>query len=166
MSHSDSDRTNVAELVAAAREIIDANLYLTLATADADGTPWASPVWYAQAGYREFLWVSRPDTRHSRNIASRSRLAIVIFDSTVPEGAAQAVYVEASAEQVPEPERAQAMETFSGKSVATGSPAWTVNDVTAPAEHRLYRATATAHYVLGVTDRRVPVPLADQYARE
>jgi hypothetical protein len=50
--------------------------------------------------------------------------------------------------------------------VATGSPAWTVNDVTAPAEHRLYRATATAHYVLGVTDRRVPVPLADQYARE
>jgi hypothetical protein len=30
-----------------AKEIIDANRYMTLATADAQGTPWASPVWFA-----------------------------------------------------------------------------------------------------------------------
>lgn len=28
---------------------------MTLATADVSGRPWASPVWYAQAGYREFF---------------------------------------------------------------------------------------------------------------
>lgn len=162
MSGPDGERMNVAHLVGAAREIIDTNLYLTLATAAADGTPWVSPVWYAHATYREFLWVSRPDTRHSRNIATRPQVAIVVFDSTVPEGAAQAVYVEASAERLSDPERAQAIEIFSAKSVATGAAAWTVEDVTAPAEHRLYRATATAHCVLGATDRRVPVPVAGE----
>ena len=32
---------------------------MTLATADADGVPWASPVWYAPDGYSELLWVSQ-----------------------------------------------------------------------------------------------------------
>jgi hypothetical protein len=35
------------DLAAGAREIIDANRYLTLAGADDDGRPWAAPVWYA-----------------------------------------------------------------------------------------------------------------------
>jgi hypothetical protein len=33
------------ELRAIARTIVDVNAFMTLATADADGTPWASPVW-------------------------------------------------------------------------------------------------------------------------
>ena len=70
----------MATLEDTARAIIDANTYLTLATAGADGQPWASPVWYAHADYREFLWVSRPDARHSQNLAARAQLAIVIFD--------------------------------------------------------------------------------------
>ncbi len=63
---------------------IDANRYMTLATADHDGRPWASPVYYAVAGYREFVWVSDPETTHSRNLAGRPQVAIVIFDSTQP----------------------------------------------------------------------------------
>jgi|tagenome__1003787_1003787.scaffolds.fasta_scaffold19585847_2 nitroimidazol reductase NimA-like FMN-containing flavoprotein (pyridoxamine 5'-phosphate oxidase superfamily) len=146
--------------VETARAIVDANRYLTLATADADGTPWASPVWYAHVDHREFLWVSRPDARHSRNIAARARVGIVIFDSTVPEGSAQAVYVEAQAEEVGAGERARAIEVFSARSVATGSPAWTLEDVTGSAPHRLYRATSSAQYVLGAGDRRVPIAVA------
>jgi pyridoxamine 5'-phosphate oxidase-like protein len=30
--------------------IVQANRYMTLSTADADGVPWASPVWYAPDG--------------------------------------------------------------------------------------------------------------------
>ena len=30
--------------------IIDANPYMTLATADEHGSPWVSPVWFATAG--------------------------------------------------------------------------------------------------------------------
>ena len=59
------------------------SVYMTLATADADGVPWASPVWYATEDGRDFYWVSDPGARHSRNIAQRPEIAIVIFDSTV-----------------------------------------------------------------------------------
>ena len=43
-----------------ARAIIDGGRYMVLATADAAGVPWASPVWYAPRGYSELFWVSDP----------------------------------------------------------------------------------------------------------
>src|SRR3954452_16553290 len=49
------------DLAAAGREIIDSNLYMVLATADRSGQPWASPVYFAASGYRQFFWVSRPE---------------------------------------------------------------------------------------------------------
>jgi nitroimidazol reductase NimA-like FMN-containing flavoprotein (pyridoxamine 5'-phosphate oxidase superfamily) len=61
---------------AIAREIIDANLYMVLGTADETGRPWASPVYYAVAGYREFYWVSSPGATHSRNIAGRPEVSV------------------------------------------------------------------------------------------
>ena len=48
-----------------ARAIIDANRYMTLATADAAGRPWPTPVYFAPVAYRELIWVSRPEARHS-----------------------------------------------------------------------------------------------------
>jgi nitroimidazol reductase NimA-like FMN-containing flavoprotein (pyridoxamine 5'-phosphate oxidase superfamily) len=150
---SDADRTRVA------RGIIDANAYMTLATADGDGRPWASPVWFAHDGYTTFYWVSRPDARHSLNLATRPTVAIVIFDSTVAEGDARAIYLEAEAARVAEAEQAQAIEVVSHRSQARGGDQWTTSDVSAPAAHRLYRATASAHFLLAADDRRVPVRL-------
>jgi len=46
-------------------ELIAGNRYMVLSTADATGRPWASPVWFAPDGKEAFLWISRPDTRHS-----------------------------------------------------------------------------------------------------
>jgi Pyridoxamine 5'-phosphate oxidase len=80
-----------------ARAILDGNLYMVLATADADGRPWAAPVYFAHVDYRELLWVSAPETRHSRNLAARPELGIVVFDSSVPIYTGQAVYMEARA---------------------------------------------------------------------
>ncbi len=51
-----------------AKAIIDANLYMVLGTADEGGHPWVSPVYYAPVDYREFIWVSRPETLHSHNL--------------------------------------------------------------------------------------------------
>jgi uncharacterized protein YhbP (UPF0306 family) len=143
-----------------ARGIIDANRYLTLATADGDGRPWASPVWYAHDGYGDFLWASRPETRHSRNLASRPQVAIVIFDSTVPVGGAQAVYVEAVATELDGAERERAIAVYSRRSEAHGAGEWRGADVTAPAPLRLYRARASRHFVLDANDQRIEVPLS------
>ena len=149
-------------LDATARRLIDAAMYMTLATADDGGRPWASPVWFAPVDYSRFLWVSKPDARHSLNIAARPEVAIVIFDSTVRIGAAEAVYLEAVAEELSGPELETAIEVFSAASTAAGARAWTIADVTTPASLRLYRATASAWFVLDANDRRVPVrPDAD-----
>lgn len=148
-----------AELEAAARAIIDDNRYMTLGTADEEGAPWVSPVWYAPGGYREFFWVSSPDARHSHNIAARPEIAIVIFDSRVPAGSGQGVYMSAVAEEVPDAELERGIEIFSQRSDAQGLRAWTPEDVTPPARHRLYCATASEHFVLDTEDHRVPVSL-------
>ena len=140
-----------------ARAIIDANLYMVLGTADRSGRPWASPVYYAPAAYREFFWVSRPDTTHSRNLEERSELAIVIFDSSVPISTGRGVYMSASARELTGDERTEGIDVFSRRSLAHGGHEWTLADVEAPARLRLYRAVAVDQYVLGGDDRRVPV---------
>ena len=149
------------ENVAVAREIIDANLYMVLGTADADGNPWASPVYFAPDDYRDFFWVSRPEARHSRNLSARDgqAIAIVIFDSSVPIGTGRGVYMSAVAREVPVEDSAEGLAVFSRRSLAHGGVAWTAKDVQPPAELRLFQATATEHYILGARDQRVRVTL-------
>jgi nitroimidazol reductase NimA-like FMN-containing flavoprotein (pyridoxamine 5'-phosphate oxidase superfamily) len=148
-----------AERAAIARSIVDAATYMTLATADAGGVPWASPVWFATDDHRELVWVSDPRARHSRNIAARPQVAIVIFDSRATPGAGQAVYMAARAEEVTANTLERCLETFSSASVRGGEAAWTAADVRAPARHRLYRAVASEHFVLGEVDERVRVDI-------
>jgi hypothetical protein len=121
------------DLAAVARTIIDANQYMTLATADALGQPWASPVFYATADYAEFYWISAPQATHSRNLAQRPQVGIVIFDSRAPEGTGQAVYLSAAAEQVHDDDLDRALAVYPGP---------------VPDLYRLYRATAFEHSVL------------------
>ena len=145
----------------AARAIVDANSYMTLATADADGAPWASPVWFAHDQYETFFWMSQPGARHSRNIAARREIAIVIFDSTVPPHRRNAVYVEGTAAIVPNAELAAAVAVYAARSVARGLETLAGHEVSGDAPWRLYRALASAVYVLeDEHDCRVAVQLA------
>ena len=141
---------------AAARAVIDSNSYMTLGTADESGLPWVTPVWFAHSGYREFLWVSSPEARHSRNLEARPELSIVIFDSQVSPGDAEAVYVSARAEELSGEELESGIEVFSMKSESDGLPPYSRADVQEPARLRLYRAVATEHFALGEGSRRVP----------
>ncbi len=151
--HAENDPT------ATAKAIIDANLYMVLGTADEGGHPWVSPVYYAPVDYHEFLWVSRPETLHSRNLVARPQASIVIFDSSVPIGTGQGVYMAATAEEVTGDARVAAIDVFSRRALAHGGREWTLEDVEPPAEIRLYRATVAAHYILGSIDRLVALNL-------
>jgi hypothetical protein len=145
---------------AIARAVLDANSFMTLATADESGVPWAAPVWFATEDYRELYWVSAPSTRHSRNLAVRPALSIVVFDSTVQPLAGQAVYMMATAKQLPEAELAPGLAVFSRTSVRCGLKAFTADMVTGAARLRLYRATVTEHHILdpdAQIEVRIPV---------
>jgi Pyridoxamine 5'-phosphate oxidase len=146
--------TNDQDLAAVARDIVDTNLYMTLGTADQNGRPWVSPVYYAPFEYSEFFWVSSPDAKHSRNLASRPEVSIVIFDSRAPIGAGQAVYMSAVAGQLSDAELLRGIGIFSRRSHAHGARLWTREDVLRPARHRLYRATVLERFVLGPDDER------------
>jgi hypothetical protein len=87
-------------VAAHARATIDANLYLTLGTIDPDGHPWTSPVYFAPASDREFFWVSATDARHSRHLAERAQVSMVIFDSTVAPYHGRAVYAVGEAREL------------------------------------------------------------------
>jgi hypothetical protein len=67
------------------------------------------------------------------------------------------VYVEALAEEVGGGERERGIGIYSHRSQAHGAGPWSAEDVAAPAPHRLYRARATQHFVLGPNDQRVAV---------
>lgn len=149
--------TGAADLTA--RAMIDANLYLVLATADGTGRPWSSPVYFAHDGYAEFFWVSAPEAAHSRNIAARRQVGIVIFDSHAPIGTGQGVYISAVAEQVGGDDLTRGIETFSRRSLAHGGTEWTVKDVQADSGLWLYRAIADSCSILakdGRPDHRIP----------
>lgn len=156
---SEHEPPSTASPTEIAHRIIEANSYMTLATADETGRPWATPVWFAHsaADGDEFVWVSRPGTRHSENIAERPEVAIVVYDSSVPVGSAAAVYVVAVAHAVADDddERAAALAVFNDGAAAGGIPVWNEADVTGSAQFRLYRARATAVFVLGEGDQRV-----------
>jgi uncharacterized protein YhbP (UPF0306 family) len=145
------------DLAAHARAIIDANVYLTLGTVDQDGNPWTSPVYFAPSGDREFYWASNTDARHSRHLAERPQVSLVIFDSTVAPYHGRAVYAVGEARELSGSDLDRALEAYprpDGRASAV-----TREDVTGSVPYRLYRATASDIWVLCPREPRQPCPL-------
>ncbi|HSK87122.1 MAG TPA: pyridoxamine 5'-phosphate oxidase family protein [Anaerolineales bacterium] len=148
------------DLGAIAKTIIDANMYMVLGTADGSGQPWVSPVYFASAAYKEFYWVSSPDVRHSRNIAVRPQIGIVIFNSQASIGTGQGVYMSAIAKELIGVDLERGIEVFSRTSLGHGGHEWKPEDVKGSALYRLYQAITQEHWVLdpnGHPDHRISV---------
>jgi pyridoxine/pyridoxamine 5'-phosphate oxidase len=139
---------------------------MTLATADEFGRPWASPVYFAHDAYRELFWISHPGARHSRNLAERAQLTIVVFDSQLPINTGQAVYMAGRARQVTGDEAKAGIALFSARSEEHGGTAFTKDDVAQPDGLRLYQASVVQHWILNpdpltgkTADKRTAVAL-------
>ena len=146
------------DLLAHARALIDANLYLVLGTSDAHGRPWTSPVYFAPAGDRTFYWTSTTDARHSCHLAERPQVSIVIFDSTVPPYHGRAVYAVGEAREVSGRDLDQALDAYPRPGGSDAAPV-AREDVTGPAPYRIYQATASDMWVLCPREPRQPCPL-------
>lgn len=62
-----------------ARQLLDEEQNLVLATVDAGGIPWISPVFFVPDENYELFWTSDRDARHSENIRATGQAAIVIY---------------------------------------------------------------------------------------
>lgn len=87
-------------MIQEARQIIGEILYLTLATADAQGRPWCTPVFTAHDEDYNFYWASGFEARHSKNIRENERVGATVYDSRSPDGEGQAVYMDGSAQEL------------------------------------------------------------------
>ena len=57
-----NDPIRGADLADIVRKVVDDNRYMVLGTADRAGRPWVSPVFYAAEAYRDFYWISSPES--------------------------------------------------------------------------------------------------------
>ena len=156
---------NQNDLATVAKDIIDSIRYMVLGTADDVGHPWVSPVYFASEKYREFYWMSSPEVRHSRNLLVRPEVSIVIFDSRIPVGMGQAVYMSATAEKLTGVDLERGVEIYNGRfqnPAEHGVRTIKLEDVRSPAPYRLYRATVLEHWILDPNtrpDNRISVTL-------
>ena len=146
-----------------AKAIIDSTLYMVLGTADEFGQPWVSPVYFTASDFKEFYWISSPEAKHSRNIAKRSQISIVIFNSQVPVGEARAVYMSAAAEELTGSDLEGGLIVYNGRfqdPARHGVRDTRLEEVSPPGLYRLYRAVTLEQWVLdphASPDRRAPV---------
>ncbi|MFF5296331.1 pyridoxamine 5'-phosphate oxidase family protein [Paractinoplanes globisporus] len=137
----DSEREGV--LAAMVRRVVDTNRYLTLGTVESSGLPRLTPVYYTHFSYRAFYWVSSPESHHSGNIARRADVSMVIFDSTLPPGSTEAVYLSAVAGEVPAESLASEC-AVAFQSVANGARPFSPAELSGAADLRLYRADVSS----------------------
>jgi hypothetical protein len=143
------------ELEALARAIIDSNVYMTLGTANADGEPWVSPVFYVADGYSDFYWISSLQATQVRNIAVRPRVGIVVFDSRQEPGTGEGVYMSATAGQLTGADLDRGIEIYLGAGVGSKTP----DHLRPPGPYGVYRARVTEHSVLCPLGSREPCPV-------
>jgi nitroimidazol reductase NimA-like FMN-containing flavoprotein (pyridoxamine 5'-phosphate oxidase superfamily) len=103
-----------------AKQIITQNQYMTIATVDADGTPWASPVAYAEDENWNLYFVSMPESRHGKNFANTSTVSVAIFDSHQDWGEGVGVWIEGTITKIPLLKSKKARETYFKRSYPYG----------------------------------------------
>lgn len=87
-----------------AKEILEKIIYATLATVSEDGSPWNSPVRHVYDNDLNIYWFSDKENQHSKNVRSNGQVFIVIYDSTVPEGDGEGVYLRCKVEELEDPD--------------------------------------------------------------
>ncbi|MBU2662457.1 pyridoxamine 5'-phosphate oxidase family protein [Actinoplanes bogorensis] len=147
-------------LVAHARELLDANRYLTLGTVSPGGQPWTTPVYFSWGPDWEFYWMSTIDARHSQNLAARPAVSVTVFDSTVPAYQGRAVYAVGEAREVPPDALDGVLASYPGPP-SRGGGAVSPDEVTGDAPWRMYQAAAAELWVLCPREPRQGCPLHD-----
>ena len=154
---ADRDQVIEHDLAAHADALLITNAFLTLSTVDAAGRPWTTPVYFAPAPGRRLLWTSETQARHSRNIADRPEVSLVIFDSTVAPYHGRAVYAVGTARQLDDDDVDEALRHYPGPS-RRGAEAITREDVTGTSTYRIYQMTAAELWVLCPREPHQPCP--------
>ena len=144
-----------------ARTVLDDTCYAVLATADANGAPWATPVWFAHDGLDRIYWLSWPGSRHSQFIEHRAEIVLTVFSTNAVPNEGTAFYATARARLCPDEQLDDGLGVLNRRSLAQGIGEFTRERVTGESRLRLYVAEISQAWVLDQdadVDQRAPVP--------
>ena len=137
-----------------ARQLIHDIRFCVLSTSAQDGQPWVSPLFFNYDPSYRIVFESAKDARHSRNIASNPRVAIVIA-RLLARDPILGVYLECEAREVPVERLPEALEVFKdGPHRKQESAKRKVTDYLDDKPLRLYEAVHHKSYIL--TQIRTP----------
>jgi nitroimidazol reductase NimA-like FMN-containing flavoprotein (pyridoxamine 5'-phosphate oxidase superfamily) len=145
-------------------EILKTIKYATIATVSKGGKPWNSPVRHVYDEDLNIYWFSDKENQHSRNVRENEDVFIVVYDSTVPEGKGEGVYIQAKAYEVSDPE-----EIRLARRLKKGPDMDTPDDFMGDAVRRVYKAVPEQIWMndaeikarLFIKDYRVEINLED-----
>ena len=150
-----------------AQEIVRRLIYITVATTSSAGQPWSSPVYSAFDNWANFYWTSSPLAQHSRNIDENGKAFLAIYDSTVPAGMGEGVYVEAAAGGLVIPEEVNEAKTNLARRI--GKQIGPETERLDAGVQRIYRATPKRVWMNGfendkngryLRDVRIELPIS------
>ena len=120
-----------------ARSLIETQGLMTVATADADGTPSVAPVVFAHDDDYHLYWVSSKTATHSDNIRKRPDVAIVVAVNDPADG----VFVHGTAQELEdEAEIERAIGLLNARPQPSKFNVRGPDDVTGDAAWRIYKA--------------------------
>lgn len=146
------------DLGAQALALLAANKYLTLGTVDSYGQPWTTPLYFASAGLRQYYWISETGAWHSRNLAERAQVSLVVFDSTVAPYRGRALYAAGTARELSGDDLDAGLAVYPGPD-SRGATVVTRDDLRGSSPYRLYQATAFDVWILCPRKPRQPCAL-------
>lgn len=120
-------------------QLIEGMQVMTIASADAKGKPWVSPVAYAIDSDFNFYWVSDVEALHSVNVRGRGTVALSIWD--VIDGRTVGLYVDALAHEAQSDEVERGSAALARRKQPTKFTIRSAADVTGDAAWRIFVAT-------------------------
>jgi hypothetical protein len=82
------------------RALVETETTLVLATTADDGSPNAAPLFYYPDAELNLYWLSSPESRHSRNLAARPRVAVTVFPPVTDWREIRGVQMEGTASSI------------------------------------------------------------------
>jgi hypothetical protein len=171
----------VGEWLESVAEILFDSSFMTLATADDEGLPWASPVEFVCDEDLRFYWLSMVHARHSQNVRENPWVAFSIYDcmQTPSRDAVQGLYGEGPVEEFL-PSDLEALQPSIRRWISwrdadreTPRPRDDERLLDPDSPWRFYRVNPTNLYALDpvvladgrLVDSRVPVDLTESFTR-
>lgn len=111
----------ITDLNKLAQQIVLTNNYMTIASTDLNGNPWASVVAYAFDNKYNFYFISMKTSKHAQQITQNNKIVVVIFDSRQLLMDGVGLQIEGICNKVNFRELPKAIKTYFGRRYPFGS---------------------------------------------